>query len=1425
MANEDGSDHGQSSAVKTENSEQSNSASSNPVKMSVGKVGEFNASSGNWTLYVERLEMYFKVNDVKPTLWVPTLIAVMGDEAYELLSNLVSPKKPADLGYAEVVEVLRNHLQPKPSELAERYRFRQRRQLSEESVSQYVTELKKLAKNCNFGAGLEENLRDQFVCGLKSDVIRQRLFAEEQLKYTTAVKLSCSLEAAERDAAAVEQADHAGGGQAAADSPVLAMTSAGARIENHRDRAGPHSGGGQRPSNWRTNGNGSQSYSLCNVCGADNHRREDCRYKKYICGKCKQRGHLRRQCPNQSQRYRNGNKNVHHVDTGPGSSMSTPMDNGSEDSSSELEEELHQLSLNSYKPVSMSLNVENVKLKMEVDTGSAVSCVSKATYDEYFSALPIEPFELVLRFYDGSRVEPLGIIKPLVQYGESVKNLELFVIEGGTTSLLGRQWLSELGIQIPMLHNTCTGNSDKRNNAPANKNNEVLLLLNRYKELFSGGLGRYSRGTAKLYVREGAVPVFCRPRPLPYSLRGRVDEELDSMLRAGIIEPVETSEWATPLVPVRRADGGLRICADYKVTLNPVLLIDKYPLPKVEDLFVGLSGAKYFSKIDLSQAYNQVVLDDPDNLTVINTHKGLFKYKRLVYGLSSSPGIFQRIMSTLLSDIPNVQVFLDDIILASKDKKSHLILIEKVLQRLQEAGLKLKEQKCFFMMDEVKYLGFIISKNGIQVDPEKVEAVVKIPQPTNVSQLRSFLGLVNFYARFVPNISAVLAPLYELLKKGKRWNWGPECESSFQRIKVILTGTDVLAHYDTNKPLILTCDASPLGISGVLSLIDEVGVERPVSYASRSLSQAEKNYSQIDREALAIVFSLRKFHQYIYGRHFTLRTDHKPLVSIFGPKQGIPLMAASRLQRWSVLLSAYNYDIEYINTNNNGADSLSRLPIPAKTADLFKFPEQSYLHHVADDMLLDYQELKRQTANDQLLGRVLNYIRNGWPAENEIKALQPYFNRKTELYEELGCVMWGHRVVIPLSCTKKVLTDLHECHMGIVKTKAMARSYVWWPGVDEAVEAMCRGCAVCAAEADAPPRRAPALWPWPAQQWSRIHADFLGPIEGKLYLVVVDARTKWLEVFNVSSTSANNVINKFSELFARWGIPRQLVTDNGPPFTSREVTTFLNKQGIQHLYSAPYHPASNGAAENAVRTIKKVIKKAIRQKNNLELAIQTFLLYYRNTPHCTTGESPASLMLGRPMRTKFDLLRPDCGARVQAAQQRQLGERAGAARQLRDGAPVWLRQYRGDHRWAPGTVAERIGTTDYRVQDALGRECHRHIDQLRQRHRSSLVVPSVEPDSRPTVIPEHTNSNDEGPEVWASPPTSPRVRGSPSAGSSPRASVSGGPIARSSTSEAAVVTDIEPTTSQSEPPQPTTVPTRTRPMRQCRINNPPNYRI
>ncbi|XP_063827130.1 uncharacterized protein K02A2.6-like [Ostrinia nubilalis] len=445
-------------------------------------------------------------------------------------------------------------------------------------------------------------------------------------------------------------------------------------------------------------------------------------------------------------------------------------------------------------------------------------------------------------------------------------------------------------------------------------------------------------------------------------------------------------------------------------------------------------------------------------------------------------------------------------------------------------------------------------------------------------------------------------------------------------------------------------------------------------------------------------------------------------------------MTASRMQRWALLLSAYNFTIEYINTNANTADALSRLVDSYKAKDRSSSnddePEQTYLHFASEALMLDFREIKKETQRDPILGRVLSFIRDGWPDEVDSKELKPYFNRRLELYSELGCIMWGHRLVVPKLCHNKILQELHDVHMGIVKTKCIARSYVWWPGIDEAVEAMCRACSVCAETAASPPHHAPQPWPWPSRPWSRLHLDFLGPIDGRRYLVLIDAYSKWIEICQMNTTTANSVINKLREIFARFGIPRQIVSDNGPPFSSEEFRLFLMHNGMEHLLSAPYHPASNGAAENAVKTCKMVITKAVRQGVNTEVALQRYLLMYRNTEHSTTGESPALMLLGRSLRTRLDRLKPSREQRVQRAQERQLRAAGGGHRELQPGDAVWYRTYRGPTKWLEGAIDERLGSTDYNIISLDGTVVHRHIDQIKlksKHHEPSLPKGTTTP--------------------------------------------------------------------------------------------------
>ena len=422
-----------------------------------------------------------------------------------------------------------------------------------------------------------------------------------------------------------------------------------------------------------------------------------------------------------------------------------------------------------------------------------------------------------------------GTLLVSVEHNDQKEQLDLLVVSGAGASLVGREWMSKIKLDWQQL-NHLQASSD------------LKTVLSRHAALFNDELGLVEGVTATIHIDPKAQPRFCKPRSVPYALRNKVEKELERLQAAGVIEPVKFSTWAAPIVPVMKRDGSVRICGDYKVTVNRAAKVDTYPLPRIDDLFASLAGGQAFSKVDLAHAYQQIPLDEESKrLAVINTHKGLFAYNRLPFGVSAAPAIFQRTIKSILQGIPNVCMYLNDILVTGKTTAEHLRTLEEVLERLESAGVKLKRGKCSFLLLSVEYLGHHISAEGLRPTKEKVRAIADAPAPQDVSQLRSFLGLVNYYGKFLPQLSSTLAPLYRLLEKKQRWSWGEAQTEAFRKTKTQLTSSCLLAHYDPEKDLILACDASPYGIGAVLNHRLEDGTERPVAFASRTWHQLKRS--------------------------------------------------------------------------------------------------------------------------------------------------------------------------------------------------------------------------------------------------------------------------------------------------------------------------------------------------------------------------------------------------------------------------------------------------------------------------------------------------------------------------------------------------------------------------------------------------------
>ena len=336
-----------------------------------------------------------------------------------------------------------------------------------------------------------------------------------------------------------------------------------------------------------------------------------------------------------------------------------------------------------------------------------------------------------------------------------VAPLNLLVVAGSGPSLMGRDWLYKLKPNLGIFHTSIHVGMDNR----------IQKLLSRHSELFKDELVLVKGVMVKLYVDPSATPRFIRPWSVPHALRGRVEQELERLEKTGIIEAIKFSDWATPVVPLVKGDGSIRICGDYKVTINRVANVESYPLPRIDDLLAGLEKGKVFSKLDLAHAYLQLQLDEESRkLATISTHKGLFCYNRLPFGVSSAPAMFQCTMEGILKGIPYVHAYLDDILVTGTSESEHLQILEQVLTRLEEVGIRLKESKCQFLLPSVEYLGYRISGNGIQPTEEKLRAIRDAPTPRDLSQLKSFLGFLNYYGKFLPHLSSTLAPLYMMLR-------------------------------------------------------------------------------------------------------------------------------------------------------------------------------------------------------------------------------------------------------------------------------------------------------------------------------------------------------------------------------------------------------------------------------------------------------------------------------------------------------------------------------------------------------------------------------------------------------------------------------------------------------------------------------------
>ncbi|UYV84270.1 hypothetical protein LAZ67_X001713, partial [Cordylochernes scorpioides] len=754
---------------------------------------------------------------------------------------------------------------------------------------------------------------------------------------------------------------------------------------------------------------------------------------------------------------------------------------------------------------------------------------------------------------------------------------------------------------------------------------QLKQVLERYEDLFSSGLGRSNLAKHRIDT-EGAKPIKHKPYRVSAKEREIIKEQIDEMLRDGIIRP-SSSPWSFPVILVKKRDGKYRFCVDYR-KLNDVTVKDVYPIPRIDEVLDTLQGSKYFSAIDLKSGYWQVEVEEKDKeKTAFTTAHGLYEFNVMPFGLCNAPATFERNMENRLGNL-RWQIclcYLDDVIIYSSDFSTHLKRIEAVLKCFREANLKLNNKKCQFAFEELEILGHITNQQGIKPAEHNIKAIRDFPRPKKIKEVQSFLGMCSYYRKFIKGFSKIADPLTSLIKKNVPFTWTENQEKAFQTLKVALINPPILGHFDPNAITYIHTDASNIGLGA--TLVQKFGdKEKVISYLSRTLSKPEQNYSTTEKECLAVVWSMSKLRPYLYGWHFKIVTDHHALCWLKNLKD-----PTGRLARWALKIQEYNFEIIHKSGKKHlDADGLSRGPLPENEWD--EDYERLFLNQIIDEKDDFIENIK-----ENLSGNKRSITQN--------------------FKEENGCLYKKNPnpegrawlLVVPKKRRKEVMSEYHnhmlKGHLGVARTTYRLKNKYYWPSMLKDVSEFVKTCHLCQSRKGSNHLPSGLLQPIPPANYpfERIGIDFVGPLPStkrrrKWIIVLTDYYTKYAETKAVSEATVKEVSTFLIEhIILRHGAPRFLISDRGSQLTSNLMKEVMKMCKVKHCFTTSYHPQTNGLTERLNRTLINMISMYVNtdQKNWDE--ILPFITHaYNTTIQETTGYSPFFLLFGREPMSLLD---------------------------------------------------------------------------------------------------------------------------------------------------------------------------------------------
>lgn len=761
------------------------------------------------------------------------------------------------------------------------------------------------------------------------------------------------------------------------------------------------------------------------------------------------------------------------------------------------------------------------------------------------------------------------------------------------------------------------------------------IINNYFDSIKNISLGCTNLISHNIEIQEGIAPIKQKYYRVSHFMQTKINEEVDEMLALDVIEPSQ-SEWSSPILMVQKGDNSWRFVVDFR-KVNSVSKRPAYPLPFIHEILDQLGQTKYLSSLDIRSAYWQVKLEEKSKQYTAFTvpGKGHFQFKRLPFGLHGAPGTFQSLVDKLFGDLkPQIFCYLDDIIVTTSDFESHIHLLEEVFRRLKNAGITLKQEKCKFCRDELEYLGFRVSRDGLSANPNKVKAIVDMPVPKSARDVKRIIGMLSWYRRFISNFSTIVAPLTKLTRKNVPFRWNSECDEAFKQVKSILISSPILSCPSWEHPFILQTDASTVGLGAVLTQFYD-DREHVICYISRTLTNAEQKYGATQLECLSVLWAVEKLRCYLEGNKFTLITDCYSLKWLNNLKD-----PQGRLGRWCLRLQSYNFDIIHRKGKENVVpDCLSRAVPSCSALTVDEHPEVSVStgDRWYDKMVKNVQFKPLQYHRWRVLGgKLYKHIDSG--------------------FKDLLTDVDKWKEVVPKTERKVILSKYHDdiltgAHLGVYKTYNRLLPKYYWPGMKTDVFNYIRRCRVCCSQK--PLQKLPAgemgRRPDISYCWQMISSDLVGPLPrssaGHEYvLVVTDYFSKFSLFIPLRTITAKNVIKALEEqVFLMFGVPEYIIVDNGTQFgRSNDFKNFLVKYGVKSLFNANYHPQNN-PTERVNRVLKTVISSYIDGNHrNWSDNLSHIACSVRTAKSETTRFTPYYVNFGREMIVngkEYELLR------------------------------------------------------------------------------------------------------------------------------------------------------------------------------------------